>query len=105
MPIEATKALRWASDPATHALMMDVADSPEGHPERRLRENRLLRHASKLFGLPKHGIPLGKQRQHSLLWLANLVNKTLEHKARHDTTDPTVPTVPTTEEATPGFNP
>jgi hypothetical protein len=102
MPIEATKALRWACDPLTHDLMVSLADAPQDHPERHLRENRLLRHASKLFGLPKHGIPLGKQRQHSLLWLVNLVNKTLEHKARHDTTDPTVPT---TEEATPGSNP
>ena len=92
MPIEATKALRWASDPATHALMVSLSEASSDHPERHIRENRLLRSASKLFGLPKHGIPIGQQRERSLLWLVNLVNNLLEHQANHDPIHPTVPT-------------
>jgi hypothetical protein len=93
MPIEATKALRWASDPATHGLMVALAHCPpDDAQERHLRENRLLRSASKLFGLPKHGIPIGQQRERSLLWLVNLVNNLLEHQANHDPIHPTVPT-------------
>lgn len=92
MPIPAHKALRWASDPATHGLMIDLADTPSDHPDRHIRENRLLRSAGKLFGFPKGCIPTGPKRQESLIWLVNLINKTLEHHLRHDTTDKTVQT-------------
>lgn len=91
MPIPAHKALRWASDPATHALMIDLADTPSDHPDRHIRENRLLRSAGNLFGFPKGCIPTGPKRQESLIWLVNLINKTLELHLRHDTTDKTVP--------------
>jgi hypothetical protein len=98
MPIPAHKALRWASDPATHALLIDLAD----HPDCLLRENRLLRHAAKLFGLPKGCIPTGHKRQESLVWLVNLINKTLELHLRHDTTDtPVPPTEASAPNATP----
>jgi hypothetical protein len=92
MPIPAHKALRWASDPATHALLIDLADTPESdHSQRHLKENRLLRHAAPLFRFPKGCIPTGPKRQESLVWLVNLINKTLELHLRHDTTDQTVP--------------
>jgi len=90
MPIDAHKALRWASDPATHALMIALADTPSDHPDRHIRENRLLRSASKLCGLPKSGIPIGQQREQTLVWLVTLINKTLEHHLRHDLIDQTV---------------
>lgn len=102
MPIPAHKALRWASDPATHALMIDLADAPSDHPDRHIRENRLLRSAGKLFGFPKGCIPTGPKRQESLIWLVNLINKTLELHLRHDTTDQTVPT---TEAPSPNTTP
>lgn len=102
MPIPAHKALRWASDPATHGLMIDLADTPSDHPDRRIRENRLLRHAAKLFGLPKGCIPTGPKRQESIVWLVNLINKTLELHLRHDTTDtPVPPTEASAPNATP----
>ncbi len=88
MPIPAHKALRWASDPATHGLMIDLADTPSDHPQRHLKENRLLRHAGKLFGFPKGCIPTGPKRQESLIWLVNLINKTLELHLQHDSIQP-----------------
>jgi hypothetical protein len=94
MPIPAHKALRWASDPATHALMMLLAHTPESDTDtRRIKENRLLRHASRLCGLPKGCIPIGQQREQTLLWLVTLINKTLELHLHHDSVQPPVPTL------------
>jgi hypothetical protein len=82
--------------------MIDLADAPSDHPDRHIRENRLLRSAGKLFGFPKGCIPTGPKRQESLIWLVNLINKTLELHLRHDTTDQTVPT---TEAPSPNTTP
>ena len=72
MPIPLSKALAWASAPETLSLVTQLSEAPAD--DRRLEENRLLKSAHKLLGLPKGAVPIGPDRDKALIWCVDLVN-------------------------------
>lgn len=72
MPIPLSKALAWASAPETLTLVTQLSEAPAD--DRRLEENRLLKSAHKLFGLPKGAVPISPDRDKALIWCVDLVN-------------------------------